>query len=221
MERLNRFRIANGLGNDFVVLFAGTMGFFQGLDTVIEAARSLTCESELTFLLVGDGVERGKLEHRATGLSNVRFLPMQSRDVYPDVLGACDVALVPLHPDIATATVPSKIMTIMAAGRPMVVCIPARTGEDIRRLLRDAECGIATPAGDAGALASAILRLKQDERLARGLATNGRAYAVRNLARSVCVARIERVLKSVAEGRRCAGPVEMRHFLHANNVRLA
>ena len=138
-QRMNDFRKVHGLGNKFVVLFAGTMGWSQGLETVVEAARHLANEPEILFLLVGGGVELEKLKKQAEGLRNVRFLPIQPRDVYPQVLAACDVALVTLRAEVTTPTVPSKISTIMAAGRPIIASIPPG---DAPRIIAEANGGI-------------------------------------------------------------------------------
>ena len=142
-ERMNGFREAHALGNQFIVLFAGTMGWSQGLDVAIEAARELAAEPNLLFLIVGDGVEKEKLELQAAGLPNVRFLPIQPKEVYPQVLAAADACLVTLRREVRTPTVPSKINTIMAAGRPILASIPLHG--DAPRLIQAAEAGITAP----------------------------------------------------------------------------
>jgi ribosomal protein S18 acetylase RimI-like enzyme len=192
-ERMNEFRAANGLENQFVVLFAGIMGWSQGLSTVVEAARILVDEPGLVFLLVGDGVERDGLERQAAGLANVRFLPMQSKDVYPQVLEACDVGLVTLRPEVATPVVPSKICTIMAAERPVIASLPL--SGDAPRLIIDAQCGLVVPAGDAQALASAVLELKRNQPAAQEMGRHGRLYAEKHLSRSVCIQQMQEVLR--------------------------
>jgi glycosyltransferase involved in cell wall biosynthesis len=194
-ERVNDFRKAHGLGNEFVVLFAGTMGWSQGLNTVVEAARLLAYEQDIVFLLVGDGVEKERLEQQAEGLSNVRFLPMQSKQVYPNVLAASNVGLVCLRPEVATPTFPSKICTIMAAGRPIIASIPPI--EDAPRLITETDCGLVVPAANPKALADAVLKLKNDEGRARQMGLNGRMYVEKHLARSVCVRQNEELFLSL------------------------
>ena len=51
-ERMNEFRREHGIGQKYVILFAGTMGWSQGLEVVIDAARLLAAEPDLLFLLV-------------------------------------------------------------------------------------------------------------------------------------------------------------------------
>ena len=145
---------------------------------------------------MGSGVKREELEHQAVGLPNLRFLPMQSKDVYPHVLAASDACLVTLPPEVATPAVPSKIATIMAAGRPILACLPPG---DASRLIEESEGGLVVAAGAADALASAILDLKRQPLLAARLGLNGREFAVRNLSRASCVGDIEETMRALVK----------------------
>jgi colanic acid biosynthesis glycosyl transferase WcaI len=194
--RLSGFRREHNIGDEFVVLFAGTMGWSQALDVVIDAAGYLVHESGILFLLVGGGAEQERIKKRAETASNVRFLPMQPKDLYPQLLAAADVGLVTLRPEVATPSVPSKIATIMAAGRPVVASLP---GGDASKLVQDAGCGLVTAPGDGRKLADAIIRLKNDPEMARRMGANGRTYAESHLSRSSCVKRNEEVFRSVVE----------------------
>jgi colanic acid biosynthesis glycosyl transferase WcaI len=204
-ERQNAFRQTHGLGDQFVVLFAGTMNRFQGLDTIVAAARKLVDEPGLLFLLVGDGIDRERIEREAAGLTNVRFLPMQPKELYPEVLAAADVGLLCLHPAITTPTSPGKLGTIMAAGRPVIASVPKGAGEDVPNRVTAAQCGRVTPAGDADALAVAVLELKRSPELARQMGINGRAYAEAELRREVSVARFNALLSEAVEQYRSQG----------------
>jgi len=195
--RQNEFRAAHNLDGRFVVLFAGTMGLAQGLEVVIGTARQLIDEPDLIFLLVGDGVEKEGLQKLAAGLPNVRFLPMQPKTLYPKILAACDAALVTLHGGVTTPTVPSKTMTIMAAGRPILASVPEEAGSDVRQHVLAATCGFVTSPGDTGALATAVLQLKRDPVAGREMGTRGRTYAERHFSRQVCIGKLERILRSV------------------------
>jgi glycosyltransferase involved in cell wall biosynthesis len=198
--RENGFRRRHGLDGSFVVSFAGVMGYSQALDTVIEAARELKDRKDLVFLLVGDGVEKEGLVSRTRhlGLGNVLFLPMQPRERYPDVLAASDVCLVTLRGDVHTPVVPSKIPSIMAAGRPMVASMPL--GGDGPRLIKEAECGIVVPPEDPQSLARAIRELHRSAARREALGRNGRKYAEQHLSREACVGMYERLLLELVEG---------------------
>jgi glycosyltransferase involved in cell wall biosynthesis len=161
--------------------------------------RGANPKSEIVFLIVGDGVEKPRLEAKARemGLSNVRFLPMQPRDKYPTVLHASDVCLATLHAEVKTPVVPSKILSIMAAGRPVVAAL--NLDGDAPRLIADARCGLCVPPEDPHALAEAVLQLYHDASLREELGRNGRQYAEEHLSLGACVDRYEELLRRIAE----------------------
>jgi colanic acid biosynthesis glycosyl transferase WcaI len=197
--RMNDFRREHGLGGQFIVVFAGTMGSSQGLEVAINAARQLAYVPDLLFLLIGEGMECERLKRAAEGLKNVRFLPMQPKEVYPQILAAADVCLVTLRPEVLTPTVPSKISTIMAAGRPIVASIPLHG--DAPRFISASGGGLVVEPANARALADAILALKNDPEKARQMGASGRTYAEKNFSRTVCVDRIEGLFQAVLAGR--------------------
>lgn len=155
-------------------------------------------QPEILWLIVGDGVEKPRLEAKARemGLDNVRFLPMQPRDRYPAVLHASDICLATLHAEVKTPVVPSKILSIMAAGRPVVAAL--NLDGDAPRLIAEAQCGLCVPPEDPHALADAVLRLYRDPSLREELGRNGRRYAEEHLSLEVCVRRYEELLRQVA-----------------------
>jgi glycosyltransferase involved in cell wall biosynthesis len=197
---MNEFRQAAGLNGEFVVLFAGTMGCSQGLGVVVEAARQLAAEPGLVFLLVGDGVDRANIQSMSSGLPNVRFMPMQPKEKYPSVLAAADVCLVTLRPEVATPVVPSKLLTIMAAGRPVLASMPL--AGDAPRIIAESGAGIACEAGNARGLADAILYLKKNRETADRMAENGRRFAEQHFSRKACVREFERVFELTLKRRK-------------------
>ncbi|MGQ9854624.1 MAG: glycosyltransferase family 4 protein [Candidatus Oleimicrobiaceae bacterium] len=202
-DRMNGLRKENGWDDTFIVSFAGILGYSQDLDVVLEAAglinhpQSATYNSKILFLIVGDGVEKARLQTKARqmGLANVRFLPMQPRERYPSVLHASDVCLVTLHDKVKTPVVPSKILSIMAAGRPVVAAVDLNG--DAPRLIEQAQCGFCVPSEDPHALAEAVLLLYRDPSLREELGRNGRQYAEEHLSLQACVGRYEELLYRV------------------------
>jgi colanic acid biosynthesis glycosyl transferase WcaI len=188
-RRRNGFSESHGLMDRFVVSFAGVLGYSQDIDVILDAARRLREHGKILFLIVGDGVEKDRLVRRASalGCTNVLFLPMQSRQVYPDVLTASDVCLVTLNKEVVSPVVPSKILSIMAAGKPVVACMNPQG--DAAEVVRAARCGFVLPAGDAAGLARTIDKLRQEPSLCAELGRNGRAYCVQNFSLAQCARR--------------------------------
>jgi len=183
-SRENGLRASLGLEHHFVVSFAGIMGYSQDLETVLHSARILKDQKNLVFLMVGDGVEKFKLLKLAqeNQLGNVLFLPMQPKDKYPEVLLASDLCLVTLRQEVKTPVIPSKILSIMAAGRPVLASLPL--DGDAPRLIAEAGCGLCVPPGDPDAMARAIRQLADRPDLRERLGASGRLYAERHLSLS-------------------------------------
>lgn len=176
-ERRNSFSREYGLDDKFVVSFAGVIGYSQDLDVILEAANLLRGHPRIHFLIVGDGTKKPRHEQKAQhmGLSNVQFLPIQPRHRYPAILHASDVSLATLRAEVTTPVVPSKILSIMAAGRPIVTSM--RLEGDASHLIEEAQCGYALPPGNPQALAETVRTLYHDATLRERLGQNGRRYA--------------------------------------------
>jgi len=199
--RQNSFRRQLELGEKFVVLFAGVMGYAQDMETIVEAAARLGDEPRIVFLLVGDGSERPGVERRVAelGMKNVRLLPFVSREEYPALVAAANVGLVTLKKTMKTPVVPSKLATYMAAARPVIASLNPES--DACALVREADCGLLVPPGDSAAMAAAIRRLFEQPQYAADLGARGRAYALAHLARPICTAQYESLLQQVSRGK--------------------
>lgn len=193
----NPLRHELGLDGQFVVSFAGVMGFSQDLDTVVETAAILRGHNEIRFLLVGDGVEKGRLQVLAASknLQNIIWLPMQPRERYPAILQASDVGLATLRADVQTPTVPSKILSIMAAGRPVVASMPV--SGDAPKLIEQACAGVIVPPEDPEGLSRALLALYRDAAIREELGTNGRQYVVTHLSHVAAAKQYETIFNAI------------------------
>src|SRR5262249_53622124 len=143
---------------------------------VLEAAKLLEDDSHIQFLIVGEGNAKPGLVSRANGLGlkNVRFLPTQSKEVLPEMLGAADLSLVTLNRHLGQLNVPSKTYSIMASARPVLASVP--DDSEVARLIKVADCGLGVPPEDPCSLAQAIRSLaNQPERL-QLYGANGRRY---------------------------------------------
>jgi len=130
-----------------VALYTGNMGWKQDLGNVVEAARLSADRHDLLWVLVGDGSQRMVLEAQATGLPNLRFMPPCSTEDYPDVLAAADVLLLNERASVGEMSLPSKLTSYAAAGRPVVAAVPidGPTAKEATRLVGATIVGPGTP----------------------------------------------------------------------------
>lgn len=112
-----------------VLLYAGNMGEKQGLEVVLHTAVRLQEQTQIVFLLVGEGAGKSRMVQLANdlGLSNVVFAPLQPYEDLPALLASADVHLVVQKRGVADAVLPSKLTNILAVGGNAVITADAGT----------------------------------------------------------------------------------------------
>jgi glycosyltransferase involved in cell wall biosynthesis len=167
----------------FLVTYAGALGMANDIPTILEAANRLRSQSNIHFLVVGDGKERSNLETLAhqMQLSNVSFTGSFHKAQMPAILAASDACIAILK-DIPMfrTTYPNKVFDYMAAGRPTILAIDGV----IRQVIEAAEGGIFVPPGDGAALAKAVQRLHTNRSEATKMGLSARSYVVEHFDRS-------------------------------------
>jgi lipopolysaccharide/colanic/teichoic acid biosynthesis glycosyltransferase/UDP-N-acetylglucosamine:LPS N-acetylglucosamine transferase len=148
-----------GFEGHFNVVFAGTMGKAQALDTVLEAADILRdAQPTAQFVMIGGGVEVERLQTEAQrkGLTNVVFLPRRPPSEIGEVLNLADALLVHLKDDpLFAITIPSKTQTYLMVGKPILMGVRG----DAAQMVEDARAGYAFEPQQPQALADAVERL--------------------------------------------------------------
>jgi len=146
-------------GFPFVAIHAGNLGFYGAWGTLLKAAEIL-CNENTGILFIGDGANRLSLETVAKNLSNVRFLPFRPFSQVPHVMMAGDVHIVTVRRGLEGVVVPSKLYSILAAGRPVLVVAPKEC--DAARIVLESGCGAAADPDDPAAVAEAIRELRNN-----------------------------------------------------------
>jgi colanic acid biosynthesis glycosyl transferase WcaI len=175
--RENSYRAEHGLSGKTVVMYAGNVGFSQSLDLVLAAATAHADDPDVVFVINGGGSARPDLERRAAGLGNVRFIDMQPKERLPELLAAADLHVVPLKRGLARSSVPSKLYSILAAGRPIVASVDL--GTEVANVVERAGAGLAVPPDDPEAFTKAINRLVTAPEEAAAMGASGRAFVER------------------------------------------
>jgi colanic acid biosynthesis glycosyl transferase WcaI len=171
-------------------LYAGNLGYTQGLETLVDAAR--IGGDGLSVEIVGAG-NASEIVHRLSlDVPNISVrAPVDRRD-YSELLASADVQLVIQRRISGGANLPSKIATSMASGRPLLASIdPATPAADV---LRESGGAILTEPESPVSLAEGMRRLASDAGLRTTLGANARAYAERKFAKQPALERLEAVL---------------------------
>ena len=187
------------LVDKFVVLYAGNIGMTQSFDMIVEVMRRLASHPHIHFLIVGDGARRAYVEEviRELGATNVTMLPYQRRQVVPNIYATGDLHLVPLMAGTARTTIPSKIYTIMASGRPALVSVDHDS--ELVALVETASCGLWTPPDTADALEMAVLQAYANQEQFQAYGMNGRRYIEEHYSRSAVSARYHALMRQLTE----------------------
>lgn len=182
------------LSNKFVITYAGALGTANDIPTIIEAAAQLNDQTDIQFLLVGDGMKREELEAMVVELelTNVLFTGAIPKNDMIQVLAASDVCLATLQniPMFRT-TYPNKVFDYMAAGRPTILGIDGV----IRQVLDAAEGGIFVQPSDPTELVSAVRELHGNRQLAYEMGRSARQYVVENFNRHVHAQKFVKLLQ--------------------------
>jgi glycosyltransferase involved in cell wall biosynthesis len=183
-------------------MFAGNIGAAQSFGTILAAAERLKGYPGIRWVVLGDGRMRAPMEGRARELGladRVVFLGSRPMETMPRYFSLADALLVTLgRRPIFALTVPQKVQSYLACGRPVVAALD---GEGAR-VVTEAGAGLAVPAEDADALAGAVLelyRMTPEERA--GMGRKGRAYFEEHFEREKLLDRLEGWMEELVGGR--------------------
>lgn len=163
----------------FVALHAGNLGFYGAWDTLLEAARQLSKKDPgnigLGIVFVGEGAQKARLTAAANGTQAVRFLPFRPASEIPFVLASADVHIVTVKRGLEGVIVPSKLYSILAAGKPVLAVSTPET--DVARIITRAGCGVVVDPDNPGAVAAAIRDLAAHPETVAEMGRRARAIA--------------------------------------------
>jgi colanic acid biosynthesis glycosyl transferase WcaI len=175
-------------------LHAGNIGDKQRLELLVQSAKLLEEKKEIQFVIVGDGARKAAVVAGAArlGTNNVRFLPLQPEEHFAEMLAAADVLILHQHAEVTDSVIPGKLLTYMAAGRPIVATAApeSATGLAVAR----SGCGLAVQPENPPALAEAILKLVGSQELRAQCGTSARAFVCANFSRLTVLPRLESLL---------------------------
>ena len=195
-EEGNAFRRRYDLGDKFLATYSGNMGVKQGLDVILDAAALSRADDSMLFLCVGNGADCERVKRRAAELDlpNVRFLPLLDEKDFRGLLAASNVCLVTQQHSVSEIAFPSKIVTYLAAGRPIVASVNPEC--EVARITRESGAGSVVEAENSLALFEAVRGLRNAD--LRKAGENARAYACMRWSAERVLGHLERTLTAAA-----------------------
>jgi colanic acid biosynthesis glycosyl transferase WcaI len=192
------FRRAHGLEGKFVVLYTGNMGVKQGLEVILQAAQLSREHPEIVYLFAGDGAMRRSTEARAVAmeLPNVKFLPVQPPEELFQMLAVADLCLITQQRVVADIVFPSRTVTFMAAGCPIVASLNADSA--VASILQRSGAGLVVAPEDPVRLFDAVATLQSNASRRDEMSQAGRRFAHENWDENVIFPKMESELLRLA-----------------------
>lgn len=178
----------------FNIVFTGNLSPAQSFETIIEAAKALKEAGipDINWIIVGDGMSRGWLEEQVAkeNLHDSFFFegmkPVSDIPKYTNIANLLIGCLV--KSDFLEATIPSKVMSYIASGKPLVLAMDGEVQQLINKTIK---CGLAGPAGDAKMLTENIKELyslSASDRQKMG--ARGREYHFKHFERNIVLQKL-------------------------------
>jgi colanic acid biosynthesis glycosyl transferase WcaI len=177
--------------NTCLFVYVGALGVANGLQTLLEAAAEVGGDERMSFVVVGDGSDRRRLEHEVEDrrIPRVRILPPVPKERVPDILAASDVCLHLLRPDpLFAGALPSKVLEYLGAHRPFITTVPGVP----ERLAAESGGGFAAAPEQLVAELRRWAAMEPDARKVRG--EQAFQYGLENFSLAVNVSRLESAL---------------------------
>ncbi len=177
----------------FVIAHTGNMGLKQGLEDLAPALHHLArATHEVLVAFVGDGSRRPALEAATAGLGNVEIRDPVPAGDYSALLDAADALLVHERSTVRDMSLPSKLTSYFAAGRPVIAVVrdDSATAAELGR----SGAGLLVQPLDPAAFTDHVAALRGDPHLRARLGTAGTAYARRHLHPTAALNRLARLM---------------------------
>lgn len=174
------FRKKYNLNNKVIAIFGGVLGIQQGLDFLLELANQMIQYEQLVFLIIGNGTEKQKLRDicKQKKLHNVLIFDRIPSYEYESALKTCDIGLINLHGSLTVPHIPSKTLSYLEAGIPILAATDKNT--DYGQLLMEMNAGLWCEYGDIDTYKNNMIALL-DDTFRKELGNKGKEYLLKNL----------------------------------------
>lgn len=195
-----------GFQGRFNIVYAGNMGPFQALESVIRAAVILKYEPAIQFVMVGTGQKAAELKAlaREAGATNVRFLEQRPYREMPMINGLANVLLVHLKDlPLMGVTIPGKTQISLASGRPILMGVRG----DAAELIRHAGAGLICEPENPSSMAQAIMEMyRMPKPQLEEMGAKGRAYYLNQLSLDIAGEKMDSIFREIMKGKQSSLP---------------
>lgn len=183
------------ISDEFIVTFAGNIGKAQSVETIVKAAELIEKRNlPIIFNIIGDGSEFNNIKDiiKKLNLKNINLFGRKPSSEMPKYFSESDGLIVTLsNEEILKVTLPAKVQSYMASGKPILGAI---SGEG-NKVIRQSNCGLVVESKDYEGLAKNIINLYSMSVQERSLlGKNGKKYFDNNFTRDKLLNRLEKIM---------------------------
>ena len=198
--RENDWAKRHGLCGKRVFLYSGTLGFKHDPRLFLELASEFQTAPDVRIVIISEGHGAAWLARRKSEFPTLLLLPFQTTTDFEQALSAADVLLAVLEPEAAKFSVPSKVLSYMTAGKPILAAIAA---ENLAaRTIRAAGAGLTVDPRDPSGLRQQARLLIDDAEACRRYGAAALAHAQAHFAIDDIAGRFEAVFEAFGRRRR-------------------
>jgi colanic acid biosynthesis glycosyl transferase WcaI len=182
--------------NKIKLLYAGNIGFFQDWEPVLYAAKELLDEN-IEFLIIGEGVQKKYLEDsvKVEGLTNIKIYPYQNRSYMPSINNLADIHFIVINKEMEQEGFPSKVYTIMACSKPLIVVSGEKT--PLFNFLYKKDCAELITGNRNQEFVKSIRKLANDKNLRLQMGNNGYKHIQASYSKEIVISKYVNLLNSL------------------------
>lgn len=176
-EEINNIRDKYNIPKDKTILvYGGNLGKPQGINFIIDCIKENEKRNNTFFLIIGSGTDYSKLEKyiNESNIKNTAIYSYMQKEDYDNVVKACDIGLVFLDNRFTIPNIPSRILTYMEFGMPIIAATDTNT--DLDKILEDGKFGLWSESKNLNDFYKNVDTLCEDKALLDEMGSNGRKY---------------------------------------------
>jgi len=173
----NPWSRVHGLAGKFVFLYSGTIGMKHNPALLLDLGQAMRRHPDVAIVVVSEGCSADRLRDQAIAraLTNIHTLPLQPYELMPEVLSTASVLVALLDHNAGEFSVPSKVLSYLCVGRPLLLSVPARNAA--ARIVMENGAGLVNEPDDTAAFVRAATRLYHEPELRDQCGASGLAFA--------------------------------------------
>jgi colanic acid biosynthesis glycosyl transferase WcaI len=193
VSKNNEWALANNLIGTFSAIYSGSLGLKHNPEILVHTAKYMAKYSDFRLVVVSEGLGanyiRKKIETES--LKNLILLNFQPFEAMPNVLGSANVLLAILEPEAGIFSVPSKVLSALCAGRPMLLSCPLENLAS--RIISQNQAGLVIEPGNMQIFSEELEKMYLSRNLLGIYGKNARSYAEQNYDIETITDKFERI----------------------------